>query len=73
MISGSPSAQFPKLSPNDYLEWEELQREKHEYFDGQIYAMGGGSKIHSVISDRVELKSIGLTFAINSIYRGLAL
>jgi Uma2 family endonuclease len=44
MISGSPSAQFPKLSPNEYLEWEELQREKHEYFDGQIYAMGDGRR-----------------------------
>jgi Uma2 family endonuclease len=54
MLSASPSTQFPKLSPEEYLQWEERQREKHEYLDGQIYAMGGGSKNHSVISVRLS-------------------
>ncbi|MBE9196205.1 Uma2 family endonuclease [Synechocystis sp. LEGE 06083] len=54
MISASESAPFPKLSPEEYLAWEERQLEKHEYFDGDIYAMGGGSKNHSVISVRLS-------------------
>lgn len=54
MISGSPSAQFPQLSPEEYLAWEERQLEKHEYFEGDIYAMGGGGKNHSVISVRLS-------------------
>jgi Uma2 family endonuclease len=39
MIAHSPSAPFPKLSPEEYLQWEERQREKHECFDGEIYAI----------------------------------
>jgi Uma2 family endonuclease len=44
---------FPKLTPEDYLIWETQQPEKHEYIDGQIYAMGGGSKNHSLIAVRL--------------------
>lgn len=44
---------FPKLTPEDYLIWEAHQPEKHEYIDGQIYAMGGGSKNHSLIAVRL--------------------
>jgi Uma2 family endonuclease len=54
MIAHSPSVPFPKLSPEEYFQWEERQREKHEYLDGQIYAMGSGSKNHSVISVRLS-------------------
>ena len=42
----------PKLTPEEYFDWEEKQLEKHEYIDGQIYAMSGGSKNHSLISVR---------------------
>jgi Uma2 family endonuclease len=34
---------FPRLTPEEYFAWEEQQLEKHEYIDGQIYVMGGGS------------------------------
>ncbi|MFM7577227.1 MAG: Uma2 family endonuclease, partial [Microcystaceae cyanobacterium] len=34
---------FPK---DDYLQWEENQNEKHEYVDGQIYAMVVASENH---------------------------
>jgi hypothetical protein len=47
MIAHSPSAPFPKLSPEEYLQWEERQREKHEYFDGEIYAINS-PKIRSL-------------------------
>jgi Uma2 family endonuclease len=43
---------FPQLTPAEYFTWEEKQLEKHEYIDGQVYAMSGGSKNHSLISVR---------------------
>jgi Uma2 family endonuclease len=42
----------PQLTPEEYFTWEEKQLEKHEYIDGEIYAMSGGSKNHSLISVR---------------------
>ncbi len=45
---------FPKLTPEEYFVWEEQQLEKHEYIDGEIYAMGGGSKNHSLIAVRLS-------------------
>jgi Uma2 family endonuclease len=43
---------FPQLTPAEYFTWEEQQLEKHEYIDGEVYAMSGGSKNHSLISVR---------------------
>ncbi len=43
----------PRLTPEEYFAWEEKQLEKHEYIDGEIYAMSGGSKNHSLISVRL--------------------
>lgn len=42
----------PQLTPEEYFAWEEKQLEKHEYIDGEVYAMSGGSKNHSLISVR---------------------
>lgn len=44
---------FPLLTPEEYFAWEEKQLEKYEYIDGQVYAMGGGSKNHSLIAVRL--------------------
>ena len=38
------------ISPQDYLAGEELSPIKHEYIDGQIYAMAGASDAHVTIS-----------------------
>jgi Uma2 family endonuclease len=43
---------FPGFTPEEYFDWEEKQLEKHEYIDGQVYAMSGGTKNHSLISVR---------------------
>jgi len=43
---------FPELSPAEYFAWEEKQLEKYEYINGEVYAMSGGSKNHSLISVR---------------------
>jgi Uma2 family endonuclease len=44
---------IPTMSPEAYFAWEEKQLEKHEYIDGQIYAMSGGSVNHSRIAVRL--------------------
>ena len=43
---------FPQLTPKEYFAWEEKQLEKHEYIEGQVYAMSGGSRNHSLIAVR---------------------
>ena len=45
--------QFPLLTPQEYLTWEEKQLEKYEYINGQVYAMGGGSVNHGRIAIRL--------------------
>jgi Uma2 family endonuclease len=42
-------AHFPKLTPAEYLEWEEQQELRYEYIDGEISAMTGGTLNHSKI------------------------
>jgi Uma2 family endonuclease len=39
----------PQLTPEEYFAWKEKPLEKHEYIDGQVYAMSGGSKNHSLL------------------------
>ena len=41
------------MTPEEYFPWEEQQLEKHELIDGQVYAMSGGSKNHSLIAVRL--------------------
>ena len=41
---------FPQLTPEEYFIWEEKQLEKHEYIDGELYAMSGGSVNHGRIT-----------------------
>jgi len=46
----------PKLTPIEYFAWEEQQLCRHEYINGNIYAMSGGTQNHS----RVALKFAAL-------------
>ena len=43
------------ISEEEYDEMEELAAEKHEYFDGQVYAMAGGTNRHAVICANVTV------------------
>jgi Uma2 family endonuclease len=43
---------LPRFTPEEYFAWEDKQLEKHEYIGGEVYAMSGGSKNHSLISVR---------------------
>jgi Uma2 family endonuclease len=50
MHSPSPG---PKLSVEDYLVGEDGAEQKHEYIDGEIYAMGGASDRHGLIASNL--------------------
>jgi Uma2 family endonuclease len=41
---------LPQLTPAEYFIWEEKQLQKHEYIDGEVYAMSGGSVNHGRIA-----------------------
>ena len=38
------------ITPEEYLQAEAESFEKHEYYDGKIYAMAGGTDYHNLIS-----------------------
>lgn len=41
------------ISPEDYLRQEEVATDKHEYFNGEIFAMAGGTHNHEMISGNI--------------------
>lgn len=41
---------FPKFTPEEYFAWEEQQLERHEYINGEVYAMSGGTIAHGEIA-----------------------
>jgi Uma2 family endonuclease len=49
---GEPAA---KLSYADYLAFEETSEQKHEFIDGLVFAMAGGSYEHARLAGRVMI------------------
>lgn len=43
------------LTPEEYLAWEEKSPIKHEYINGEVYAMAGTTDAHNVISGNLYL------------------
>jgi Uma2 family endonuclease len=43
----------PQLTPTEYFAWEEQQPCRHEYINGEVYAMSGGTQNHSRIALKV--------------------
>ena len=41
------------ISPEEYLKSEELSQVKHEYIQGETYAMAGASDAHVTIIDSI--------------------
>jgi Uma2 family endonuclease len=39
-----------RFTPEEYFAWEEQQLHRHEYIDGEVYAMTGGTVTHSDIA-----------------------
>ncbi|MFO5529108.1 MAG: Uma2 family endonuclease [Cuspidothrix sp.] len=44
---------FPKLTPEEYFLWEEKQLLRHEYLNGELYAMSGGTQNHGRIASNI--------------------
>ncbi len=45
----------PKMTVADYLEWEKGEELKHEYIDGEVIEMTGGTGNHSRITINITL------------------
>ena len=43
----------PKYTPEEYLALERSIEERNEYFNGEIFAMGGASEKHNLIAGNV--------------------
>lgn len=43
---------FLRFTPEEYFVWEEQQLHRHEYIDGEVYAMSGRTINHSEIASR---------------------
>jgi Uma2 family endonuclease len=43
------------LTVEEYLHYEELSDIRHEYIQGQVYAMSGGSREHDLISGNIYM------------------
>jgi Uma2 family endonuclease len=41
---------FPRFTPEEYFDWEAGQQIRHEYINGEVYAMTGGTLNHSEIA-----------------------
>jgi Uma2 family endonuclease len=42
------------LSPQEYLAFERASETRHEYADGEIFAMSGGTREHSLIAGNIN-------------------
>ena len=40
----------PRISPDEYFEWEARQEIRYEYINGEVFAMAGGTIDHSTIA-----------------------
>ena len=49
---------YPKMSPSEFLEWERKQECKHEYVNGEVFAMAGASFNHNRIASNI-IVSVG--------------
>jgi len=41
------------MTPEEYLAFERTSEQKHEYADGEIFAMSGGTREHSLVGQNV--------------------
>jgi len=47
------TAEHLRMTPDDYLAWEETQSEKHEFAAGEVFAMAGARREHVVASGNI--------------------
>ena len=70
----SKSQEKNRMTPEQYLEFEINSEIRHEYFEGEIYAMTGGSLNHNQISANIvrELGEPAEEFAMQTICKRYA-
>ncbi|WP_149975692.1 Uma2 family endonuclease, partial [Microcystis aeruginosa] len=44
---------YNNLTPEEYLQFEETSLIKHEYIDGQVYAMAGTTDTHNIVAGNI--------------------
>jgi Uma2 family endonuclease len=49
----SNAASDPRMSAAEFLAWEREQTDKHEFCDGEVFAMAGGSPRHNLLSSAI--------------------
>jgi Uma2 family endonuclease len=49
------AAQTPILSATDYLAWEAMQPERHEFIDGEVFAMAGAEDRHVTVAGNLYI------------------
>jgi Uma2 family endonuclease len=49
------AAQTPTFSAIDYLAWEAAQAERHEYIDGEVFAMAGAEDRHVTVAGNLYI------------------
>jgi Uma2 family endonuclease len=59
---GDPASTAP-MTPAEFLAWERLQTEKHEYHRGEVFAMAGGSARHNFLSVSIASSLLASTRA----------
>lgn len=47
------------MTASEYLAWERLQPERHEYYRGEVFLMAGGSPRHNAISAAI-IRDLGV-------------
>ena len=55
------SLPISRLTTEEYLELERAAEEKHEYWHGEVFAMAGGSPVHSFVISNVNI-ALGILF-----------
>lgn len=50
MVSAAPAPPRHRYTFDEYLELEEVSRVRHEFYDGEIYAMAGGTPEHAAVA-----------------------
>ena len=48
-----------KLSLDEFLEWENAQPDRHEYFRGEVFAMTGGRRTRGCVVANLMFSLVG--------------
>ena len=50
----STATVIDRLSPADYLDREREAEQRHEFLDGEVVAMAGGSRARNLLGDKIS-------------------